>query len=248
MYTRCPSCEACYELQTWEVAEAAGVVRCSNCGKTFNALASLFAERPDEATTPLRGRGMPPLLGHRIYQQHEIPGLDAADDTDSDDLDVQLQNDAVPAAFDLDNEPGKGSRRPWSVAAGLLLAALLAQLIWLYEAPARWLHSADSEIASAAAVTLVARDLHAHPSLADAVVISAMLRNEGTAAIEWPVLELRLFDSSNQMIGVRRFQPGDYLAATQQVGNRLAPGRDLPIILEVLITGSQPAGFEFRFF
>ena len=248
MYTRCPGCEACYELQAWEMAEAAGVVRCSNCGKTFNSLASLFAERPEDDTLPLKGRGMPPLLGHRVFLQHEIPGLDEA-----------AQGPVAPVASDSTEAEQSPAAPPWAssppktgflwpAASTILLAVLIIQAVWWHGLPARWLQTEPAATPAAAAMNLVARDLHAHPSLADAVVISATLRNQAEVSIDWPVLELRLYDRSNQMIGVRRFQPGEYLDPAQSSAAQLAAGREMPVIFEVLVTGSEPTGFEFRFF
>ena len=247
MYTRCPGCEACYELQAWEMAEAAGVVRCSNCGKTFNSLASLFAERPEEDTTPLRGRGMPPLLGHRVFEQHELPGLDETahgpiDPRSGSEAGAELPDDDPPWAARQAATPAR-----WQVGAAMLFAALIVQAVWWHDWPARWLQAETTATPAATVMTLVARDLHAHPSLADAVIISATLRHQGETAIDWPILELRLYDRSNQMIGVRRFQPEEYLDPDQTNARQLAPGREIPVIFEVLVTGSEPTGFEFRF-
>lgn len=250
MFTRCPACQATYELQVQELAEAAGVVRCSNCGKTFNSLACLFAQRPEEDHEPLRGGGMPPLLGHRIFLQHEIPGLDDVRSPIHEEL---LQPPDEAAAHDHESPPMAGARKPgtaaWTAAAGLLVATLAAQAVWLFDLPDRLLNAAPLDnVPPQNAIALIARDLHAHPSLADAIIISATLRNQAGAAIDLPILELRLYDSSNQVLGARRFRPQDYLPLARRHESRLAAGSELPIILEVMVTGSQPAGFEFRYF
>lgn len=248
MYTRCPACEAAYELHPRELAEAAGVVRCSNCGKTFNSLAALFAEKPEEYMKPMRGRGMPPLLGHRIYQQHEIPGLDEAPPrlgvaSDEADAAANTPEQRVPA--EKTSDP-----RAWVAAAAALLILLIVQSVGWFDTLGQWFNFAtsDNRVTPAESMALVSRDLHAHPSRDDAVIISATLRNQGTLPVDLPVLELRLFDSSNQMLGVRRFQPEEYLPASRPRDQKMAPGLDLPVILDVVVTGSQPAGFEFRFF
>lgn len=249
MYTRCPACEATYELQVQELVEAAGVVRCSNCGKTFNSLAFLFAQRPEEDGSPLRGGGMPPLLGHRVLLQQEIPGLDdspispARPKLASNDDDEPLDPDDLAAAV----TPARSG--PWMTAAAALLLALGAQLIWLIDLPAQ-LSSLETPgtIAPQDAITLVARDLHPHPSLSDAVIISATLRNRIDSPIALPILEVRLYDTSNQVLGARRFRPAEYLPTARREDRQLPPGRDLPIIFEVMVTGSMPAGFEFRYF
>lgn len=245
-YTRCPACEATYELQVQEMAEAAGVVRCSNCGKTFNSLASLFDQRPEESQQPLRGAGMPPLLGHRIFLQHEIPGLDERPDFQA--APAPRTETAEEIAIDPVGQTAEPRATPWILAAGLLLVTLVAQFIWLIDVPGRlFQQEAADTVTAQEAITLVARDLHRHPSLPEAVIISATLRNRVASQIRLPLIELRLYDSSNQVIGVRRFTPAQYLPASRREDRQLQPGRDLPIILEVMATGSRPAGFEFRY-
>lgn len=249
MYTRCPACEATYELQVQELVEAAGVVRCSNCGKTFNSLAFLFAQRPEQDRSPLRGGGMPPLLGHRVFLQQEIPGLEdspvppARPKLASDGEDEVVPPDDFAAA----STPSRSG--PWVTAAAALLLVLAAQLIWLIDLPAQ-LSPVESQgpMAPQDAITLVARDLHPHPSLSDAVIISATLRNRIDSPIALPILEVRLYDTSNQVLGARRFRPAEYLPTARREDRQLPPGRDLPIIFEVMVTGSMPAGFEFRYF
>ena len=249
-YTRCPSCDATFQLEVHELAEAAGVVRCSNCGKTFNSLANLFQFRPDEHDRPLRGGGMPPLLGHRIYLQHEIPGLDDGQ-TESSDAASEAADPGTPEATDLPDLPSPAEDRSWgwAAAAVVLLLGLAVQAIWLFELPDQLSASQTAgSVPPQEAIALIARDLHAHPSMEGAVIISATLRNQISAPINLPLVELRLYDSTNQVIGARRFSPQDYLPQSRLDASTLSPGEELPIILEILVTGSQPAGFEFRYF
>jgi predicted Zn finger-like uncharacterized protein len=249
-YTRCPSCDATYQLEVHELAEAAGVVRCSNCGKTFNSLAHLFEFRPDEHDQPLRGAGMPPLLSHRIYLQHEIPGLDEAAPDEPDSLPESSQPESSGSA-EMPEFPQPHREGTWAwgaVALGLLLG-LLGQAVWLFEWPERLANRQPTDaMAPQDAIALIARDLHEHPSMDGAVIISATLRNRIAAPIDLPLIELRMYDSTNQVLGARRFPPEDYLPAGRPEPSFLSPGEELPIILEVLVTGSQPAGFEFRYF
>ncbi|MFW5816765.1 MAG: zinc-ribbon and DUF3426 domain-containing protein [Wenzhouxiangella sp.] len=247
VYTRCPACDATYELQVQELAEAAGVVRCSNCGKTFNSLAFLFEQRPEQDQQPLQGAGMPPLLAHRVFLQHEIPGLDERPEPSAaPEPEPEETGSAGTEPMQILPAPRP---RAWMAAAGVLLLALAVQLSWLIDLPGR-LSRADAAapVAPQEAITLVARDLHPHPSLPDAVIISAVLRNRIATPVELPILELRLYDTSNQVLGVRRFDPPEYLPPARRPETPLQPGEELPIIVEVLVTGSQPAGFEFRYF
>ncbi|TVS12926.1 MAG: DUF3426 domain-containing protein [Wenzhouxiangella sp.] len=252
MYTRCPACDSIYQLGIRELAEAAGVVRCGNCGKTFNSLANLFERQPESDDKPLRGLGMPPLLSDRILIQPELPGFDSAETPKSADQPATaaetIDQGLAPMAPQL--SAGSSTGRRWAFAAILLAVAAAAQTLWLFNLPERLLEGrvATTPSASAAeALTLVARDMHAHPSAEDAVVISASLRNEAAVSVAFPIIELRLFDRSNQLLGVRRLQPEEYLNRPERAPTVLAAGATLPLIFELAVTGSPPAGFELRF-
>ena len=246
MYTRCPACDALYELSPEELAEAAGVVRCSNCGKTFNSLAQLFTDRPESSEAPLRGKGMPPLLANRVLLQPRLPGFDL----DAPEPVAETPEDVVGEHA----QPAQATSAPaplWPGLAAVLGLLAVAQVLWLVELPQRWLTFDARGTASAApaeAITLIGRDLHAHPSRDGAVVISALLRNGSDHPIDFPLIELRLFDRSNQLLGVRRLEPEDYLPDPGRAPNGFAPGASLPVIVELALIGSDPSGFELRFF
>ncbi len=248
MYTRCPACEALFQMSLEELTEAAGVVRCSNCGKTFNSLANLFDHQPEPGDVPMRGQGMPPLLSHRILLQPSLPGLDP----DLSPRPEPLPSDIPTAPPALDEPlPQPTPSRRWPAITAVLGAMALAQGLWLMDMPARWAEPGRPTMSNTAAgqsIVLVGRDMHAHPSLNDAVVISAMLRNSAPETIDFPLMELRLFDRSNQLLGVRRLSPEQYLADPTRAADGLAPGVLLPVIVEIAVTGSEPTGFEFRFF
>ncbi|WP_376694445.1 DUF3426 domain-containing protein [Wenzhouxiangella sp. EGI_FJ10409] len=249
MYTRCPGCQAVYELPPRALAEAAGVVRCGNCGKTFNSLSELFERHPDTSDAPLRGNGMPPMLEHPDMVQAELP--------------VEYHNepepgpDAASAAeplpeFDPDDS---GPRRwLWPAVSAVLLVLLVVQLWALWQTPgspvARWLGSSaqpDAALDPNETIQIVSRDLHPHPSLDDAVVISASLRNQADTAVPFPVVEVRFYDASQQVLGVRRLQPGEYLRDPEQISRGLPAGVVMPILLEFVVGTSEPAGFQMRF-
>lgn len=250
MYTRCPSCEAVFALSLEELAEAAGVVRCSNCGKSFNSLAQLFAVRPDAKSEPLRGQGMPPLLANRVLLQPSLPGLDneAVSETSpasqADEIEPMLPTESASAGS------SKSSSMLWPMLVGLLGVFALGQGFWLASdaAPGTERESGVTEQThTSRAISLVGRDLHPHPSREDAVVINALLRNNSAGNVDFPLIELRLFDRSNQLLGVRRLQPNEYLPDPERALRGLGSGSSLPVIVEVAQTGSEPTGFELRF-
>ncbi|QOC24115.1 zinc-ribbon domain-containing protein [Wenzhouxiangella sp. AB-CW3] len=250
MYTRCPGCQAGYELTAPLMAEAAGVVRCGNCGKTFNALSQLFTHSPGDSTEPLRGSGMPPLLEHAELIQAELPV--------SVDEPAQAEEDASPSDPVPELKLPAASGRPWPQPlwpgiSALLLIILLAQGWMLWQTPGsflqRWGGSpAAEQIDPNELIQVMSRDMHHHPSLDDAMVVSTSLRNTGDHTIAWPVVEVRFYDGSQQLLGIRRLEPEDYLQANHRLGEGMMPGTIVPVVMEFVVGPTEPAGFGIRFF
>lgn len=251
MYTRCPACQAVYELQARALAEAAGVVRCGNCGKTFNSLSELFEKHPDESAEPMRGNGMPPMLEHPDMVQAELP-VEYFDDP-AEESEESADFEAL-SGFEDDTALDAGRRWLWPTVSGILMLLLLVQLWALWQTPgspvARWLGSSaqpDAGLDPNEAIQIVSRDLHAHPSLDDAVVISASLRNQADTAVPFPIVEVRFYDASQQILGVRRLRPDEYLRDADAVERGLPAGVVMPVLLEFIVGTSEPAGFQMRF-
>ncbi len=247
MFTRCPACAASYELSLAALAEAAGVVRCGNCGKTFNSLANLFGHQPEADATPLRGQGMPPVLRGVVLLQPNLPGLEPPEWPEARHDQAMVDRDGrgsqAPAA------PRVG-RTPWPGVAALLALLALGQGTWLLVSRDEAAGSAESQPGqpSAPGLVLVGRDLHQHPSLDDAAVISALLRNPSGNPVRIPIIELRLFDRNNLLVGIRRLSPGDDFGHTGHLPATLPPGALLPIIVEVALDGAEADSFDLRFF
>lgn len=251
MYTRCPACQAVYELKASVLAEAAGVVRCGNCGKTFNSLSELFEQHPESSEEPMRGSGMPPMLEHPDMVQAELP----VEYFDQPGQAGGESNAVEPLpGFEYDRTAGEGHRWLWPAISGALLLLLLVQLWALWQTPgspvARWLGGSsqpDGGLDPNEAIQIVSRDLHPHPSLDDSVVISASLRNQAGTAVPFPIIEVRFYDASQQILGVRRVTPLEYLRDPQVIERGLPGGVVMPILLEFIVGTSEPAGFQMRF-
>jgi predicted Zn finger-like uncharacterized protein len=249
MHTRCPSCEAAFQLKASDLVAAAGVVRCGHCGKTFNAISHLFEDAPEGNQPPLKGSGVPPLLEGASIAQPELPGVSMA------------TPERIEAGPKLDfswPEPAESrqlSQRAWMIGCLVLAVILVTQLVGQWRsgdsALAGWLNpqsSAQRQLAPADNIQIIARDMHRHPSLDDAIVISATLRNPGDKTLRWPVLEVRLYDASQQILGVRRLAPEAYLVSETVAERGMTPELIVPVILEFVVGSSEPSGFELRLF
>jgi hypothetical protein len=96
------------------------------------------------------------------------------------------------------------------------------------------------------AMQLLARDVRPHPSVSDALIISASFRNDARWAQSWPELNLTLSDINGKAIAQRQFAPDEYLG----LGARdliIKSGQTASVTLEVTDPGKQAVAFEFEF-
>lgn len=252
LYTRCPACHTVFQLEAKHLAQAGGVAQCGGCRKVFNVLAALFDDWPTAQDTPASTGGMPPVLPAPSQGSLNLPDPIPDDatpvifDTESD------ADDGRPPVLVLDDSPAPPPAwhgYAWRAGAALLALGLVVQLISMDSAQRAALFGAGAPAGpqGADAVQLVARDLHRHPSLDDAVVVSATLVNRAGHPVPYPVIEVRLFDASQQIIGVRRLEPDEYLSQDDAANGQMAPDVMLPVLLELVAGDGDPQGFEFRF-
>ncbi|HZX69661.1 MAG TPA: zinc-ribbon and DUF3426 domain-containing protein [Rhodanobacter sp.] len=155
-----------------------------------------------------------------------------------------------------------GERRwPWLLACVLLASLLLAQLAWakrdaLIRSPVmgNWLRSSCAVlgcelplIAAPTRLRLLASNVQAHPSVPDALMISASVRNDAAFAQPYPVLTITLLNAQGQRLAMRRLQPDEYLDDRAVLRRGLAPAATAVLLLEVEDPGDKAVAFEFGF-
>lgn len=155
-----------------------------------------------------------------------------------------------------------GERRwPWVLACIVLLLLLAIQLAWAERDPlirnptvGHWLRSSCDVlgcdlplVAAPQQLQLLASNVQAHPSVANALMISASVRNDAAFAQPYPVLTIVLSNARGQRLAMRRLQPREYLddSAIRQRG--IAPGASAVLLLEVEDPGDKAVAFEFTF-
>lgn len=171
---------------------------------------------------------------------------------------------AVPPAF------ARRSRRRlhrsgggwgWWFASAMLLLLLSGQAAWaargeLLDVPALrpWILEACERLrcplaqrATPDALTLASRDVRPHPSVAEALIIGATLLNRGATTQPFPVIEITLADVNEHRVGMRRFQPGEYVSDTATLQRGIPPGGTALFSVEVEDPGKRAVAFEFEF-
>lgn len=246
-FTRCDHCRAVLPLDIVALGQAGGMVRCGNCGRTLNALACLYPVFPGGSVKPVEPSGMPPMLQPHVEQEQIIDSPRPPEIANE-----EVDNRGPILRLNLEPEPAPAwTRFAWPGLAVLLAAALALQ----FAGPARWRldpgllgFGQPEPVAARDAIQLVSRDMHAHPSLDDAFVISAVLVNRSDRPVPWPTIELTLFDASQQIVGRKRLAPGDYLAADADLQRGFVPEVRLPVVLEMSAGSSRPTGFSMSFY
>jgi hypothetical protein len=96
------------------------------------------------------------------------------------------------------------------------------------------------------AFRVTSREVQPHPSAPGVLLISTSFRNDARWSQPWPVLEIALQDLDGQALGLRRFQPVEYLGSPP-ASALIAPGQSASATLEILDPGKRAVAFTFDF-
>jgi hypothetical protein len=155
----------------------------------------------------------------------------------------------------------KKRRWPWITACILLLLALGAQLGWakrnelvaddtfgpLLRSTCATLGCELPLVQDTSRLSLVARDVQAHPSVPGALLITANLRNDAPFAQPYPVVSITLSDANGNKLAMRRLRPAEYLGDAAVLQKGIPPGGSAALMLEVEDPGGKAVAFEFAF-
>jgi predicted Zn finger-like uncharacterized protein len=250
MFTQCPHCLSVHALTAADLALGRGRLHCGVCETEFDALERLADTAAQAASGLRRAEATPPRV---------VPAAELA---------ARPADPARPKPSTL-SEPAfaRGVRArtpvrsgPWwlaSAALGLLLSTqiVLAQRAELSQDPSLrpWLQrlcaALGCELPAYSAPTqirLLTRDVGPHPSVPDALLVTASFRNESPWPQAWPVLELSMSDLEGRLVALRRFAASDYLGQPPEQPV-LLPGQPVMVELELRDPGNQAIAFEFGF-
>ncbi len=167
-----------------------------------------------------------------------------------------------PPRFALADTPAPRRRLPWRwwLAVAALAIALLLQLMLADRArlagDADWrprlealcgvLHCELPPWHEPGAFRVTSREVRRHPGDPRALLVTTSFRNDARWAQPWPVMEVALHDIDGQALGLRRFQPREYLGAPP-ARPLIAPGQSAIATLEILDPGQRAVAFTFDF-
>lgn len=188
------------------------------------------------------------------------------EDDDPEDLD-RIDIDDVPEILKKEvaalNRPRRtGMRWLWMLLAVLLLVGLSFQLAWVFRG--KIVAASPSTLplyltvcerfgcrietaAETDSIELLARDVRDHPQYRDSLLVNATLVSHSQSTTLFPVIQLGLFDQMGEVIGIRRFEPHEYLDKSIDLDDGMPPNRSVYIVLEIAGVGARAVGFEFTF-
>lgn len=262
MYAQCPDCLTVFSLNTETLAQARGHVVCGHCQIEFDALASLSDQLPPEPfyQLSLRLPGEPPRLDLAVYRPPaESPAVAEPASEQRDDR--EDFSELVVAPRFARRKEREGHRWPWITACLLLLLALGTQLAWaerdilisddtigpMLRQTCASLGCSLPLVQDTKQLSLLTRDVQAHPSVPGALLITASLRNDASFAQPYPVVSITLSDANGKRLAMRRLRPGEYLGDAGALQRGLPPGAAAALMLEVEDPDGKAVAFEFGF-
>ncbi len=276
--TQCPACSTRFKVAQEQLDAYHGMVRCGRCQTVFNAIEHLYDDGPSpQLDLPImREEAAPEELATTtaapeikadtaITSNEELPGPPLASET-AQEPDTESSREEPPAEeeeFLAAVQKEKGPRWPWAIAGFLLLLLLLAQASYFFrvELAARlpglkpalvtYCGLLDCQVTlprDADLMSIDSSDLEADPDHANAITLTAVLRNHAPYAQAYPDLELTLNDLNDKPVARRTFRPAEYLQKGSNEKQGLAGGRELNIELHLDTADLKPSGYRLLLF
>jgi len=264
MYSQCPECLTIYKVAVDVLAHGRGSARCGHCAAAFDLLRTLTEALPVEPFEQL-----PAVAADEVPPQLAVPALRPQTQAQAllfnpDDRMRRPPSQSratTPAFARRSHSTARARNWPWQLGATALALSLVLQIG--YAKRALLLGNAhlrpyfDQVCATfgcrlplrhePGGFALLSRDIRPHPSVANALIISASLRNDTTFAEAFPDVEIVLSDLDENRIAMRRFHPQEYLGDTRTIAAGMAPGSTTALVFEVADPGKNAVAFEFKF-
>lgn len=233
--TRCRHCGRLFPVYATELKTNRGRVRCPQCNKRFDAVAGLIEEPVPQAEDTTRRRHP----AHRAPTATLAPGL------------------TEPRA----RHPRRARAWLWGLGVLITIVGLAAQAAWWWRGELVRHPQVQSVLGQICpmlgcqvplprlpgTIDILQTSLAADPSRPQALLLRLVLVNRAETAQRPPVLELELHDGRGTLLGVRRFDPGEYLAdGSPALRQGLVPNRPTRAELDIALADAKPKGFLVR--
>jgi predicted Zn finger-like uncharacterized protein len=259
MYTQCSHCKAIFRVSMKELTAAQGLLRCGECGSTFDAMKSLSTTLPDDRkfigendTNELSQTQPAQQIRKKVY----ISQLKQAESTSQ-----QRATGTVPLKTKLLNPRKSHSSKFILIAIVCMGFLLLVQLLytqkdWLADQPlTASLTRAFCKMANCGVkvrrdldkLEMLNRNVYSHPNENDALMITATIENRAEFEQPYPLLEISFIGRDGKIVALRRFKPEEYLSIEVSPQALMAVGKAVDLRVKIADPGKEAVRFQFRF-
>jgi hypothetical protein len=253
-----------------ELTAAQGLLRCGECGSTFDAMKSLSTTLPEDRQF--------------LQQKEKELGADNQEDSQpsqtrkkiylsqakKESEQKQQQNKATVKALissSGDSFQAKAPKRHKSHSSKFILIAvaslallLLIQLLynqkdWLADQPlTAGMTRAFCKVVGCnvnirrdlTKLEMLNRNVYSHPNELDVLMITASIENRANFEQPYPLLEISFLSSSGDIVALRRFKPDEYLINTSPQA-MMVPDKPVDLRIKITDPGKDAIRFQFRF-
>lgn len=255
MVTSCPSCATTFRVLQEQLRARQGKVRCGKCSEVFDAFKTLasFPDGPSPEATPARIEFDPLTPTTRVPVQTT---LDIGSTT------AEAPTEGTAAGLSASHRTQAAHSRGWFIVAVVLAALLVLQLLYAVRAPLSSLPGMRPLFERVCAITgctvslprrteglaIESSDLQFDPARTGVIVLTAVLRNRGSAPVEHPALELTLTNAQDQAVARRIFLPKDYLERAADVSTGMGARAEVNVRIELDTGDLKAAGYRLFLF
>ena len=257
MVTSCPSCATTFRVLQEQLRARQGKVRCGKCSEVFDAFKTLAsfpdAPSPEAPSLAIEPDPRPPTTPVPVQTTLDI---------DSPIAEARAP-DGTAAGMSVNHRAHETRGRSWFVVAIVLAGILVLQLLYAVRAPlssavpgmrpllVRMCAIAGCTVSlprRTEALAIESSDLQFDPARSGVIVLTAVLRNRGSAPVEHPALELTLTNAQDQAVARRIFVPRDYLERASDVSTGMGTLAEVNVRIELDTGGLKAAGYRLFLF
>ncbi len=251
METRCEHCGSRFRVTDQQLQRALGQVRCSECGKVFNAMYNLQSLAQEDMPGPIESIELSSAAGGGQAEQIE-PVVDTS----------SISELSLHEAMYGSEKRSMWSISPLFVFIGILLLLALGTMQTVYYLRYQLVQDARFQqqvitlcrilpcdpalFASTRQIKLLERNVFTHPSSNNALMINGAFINQASFSQKLPNMLVSLFDIQGKLIANRVFTPAEYLRDGQNQ-TTIAPQTPVQFLLEVVDPGTDALTYEFEF-
>jgi predicted Zn finger-like uncharacterized protein len=96
-------------------------------------------------------------------------------------------------------------------------------------------------------IEVINRNVFSHPSVENALMITATFANVAPFPQPYPIMQVSLTDLQGKTVAARRFLPNEYLENVRESPHLMKPGMPVDVSVEVLDPQNGAMAFEFSF-